>query len=99
MLPKGEEVRTLFAAVRLGAVRLRAVRTVDQSCSCTLGELEPVHQVKRSSSRFNMFGAVRLRAVWAAPHELFVHSERIRAAMQGVYILDLRRNYCNELVF
>ena len=94
LLPGGEEVITL-----VGAVRLRAIRTVDQSCSCTLGELEPVHQVTRSSSRFNMLGDVRLRAVRAASHELFVHSERIRAATQGVYILNLCRNYCNVLMF
>ena len=36
-----------------------------------------------------MFGAVRLRAVGVASHGLFMHSERIRAAIQGVYILDL----------
>ena len=40
-----------------------------------------------------MFGAVRLRAVRAASHELFVHSERIRAATQGVYILNLCHVY------
>ena len=42
-----------------------------------------------------MFGAVRLRAVRAALYELFVHSERIRAATQGVYMLNL----CNILCY
>ena len=42
-----------------------------------------------------MFGAVWLRAVRAALHELFVHSERIRAVTQGVCILDL----CNVLYY
>ena len=41
-----------------------------------------------SGKRFIMFGAVRLRAVWAAWYELFVHSERIRAVTQGVYMLN-----------
>ena len=40
-----------------------------------------------------MFGAVRLRAVRTALYELFVHSGRIRAVTQGVYMLDL----CNIL--
>ena len=35
-----------------GAVWLRAVRTVPLHCSCSLGELEPVHREKWSSSRF-----------------------------------------------
>ena len=42
-----------------------------------------------------MFGAVRLRAVRAALYELFVHSERTRAATQGVYMLNL----CNILCY
>ena len=70
-----------------------------QSCSYSINlhgssplrELEPVHKVTRSRSRCIMFGAVQLRAVRAALHELFVHSERIRAATQGVYIL----NWCH----
>ena len=41
-----------------------------------------------SGSRFIMFGAVRLRAVRTAWYELFVHSERIRAATQGVCMLN-----------
>ena len=94
LLPGGEEVITLF-----GAVWLKVVCTVDQSCLCTVGELDPVHQVTRSSSRFNMFRAVWLRAVRAASHELFVHSERIRAVTQGVYIPNLCHNYCNVLMF
>ena len=36
-----------------------------------------------------MFGAVLLRAVRAALYELFVHSERSRAATQGVHMLNL----------
>ena len=68
------------------------------SCSLTLRELEPVHWVTWSGSRFIMSGAVRLRAVRAALYELFVHSERIRAATQGVYILNLCRNHCNVLM-
>ena len=40
-----------------------------------------------------MFGSVRLRAAGAACHELFVHSQRIRAATQGVYILNLCHVY------
>ena len=46
-----------------------------------------------SRSRFIMFGTVQLRAVRAAWYELFVHSERIRAATQGVHMLNL----CNIL--
>ena len=42
-----------------------------------------------------MLGAVRLRAVWAAIYELFMHSERIRAVTQGVYMLNL----CNILCY
>ena len=42
-----------------------------------------------------MFGAVRLSAVWAALYELFMRSERTRAATQGVYMLDL----CNILCY
>ena len=42
-----------------------------------------------------MFRAVRLRAVRAAIYELFVHSERIRAVTQGVYMLNL----CNILCY
>ena len=61
-----------------GAVLLRAVRTVDLRCLCPLGELEPLHKVGRSGSRFIMCGAVRLRAVQIVSYELFVHSERMR---------------------
>ena len=42
-----------------------------------------------------MFGAVWLRAVRAAIYELFMHSERIRAVTQGVYMLNL----CNILCY
>ena len=42
-----------------------------------------------SGSRRIMFGAVLLRAVQAALYELFVHSERSRAATQGVHMLNL----------
>ena len=80
----GDEVVTLF-----GAVLLRAVRTVKSCCSSSLRELETVHKEGRCGSRFIMFGAAWLRAVWAASRELFVHSERIRAVTQGVYILNL----------
>ena len=73
----------------LGAVLLRAVPTVRLLCSFPLRELETVHKVGRCGTRFIMFRAVRLRAVWAALHELFVHSERIRAVTQGVYVLNL----------
>ena len=44
-----------------------------------------------------MFGAVRLRAVRAALYELFVHSERIRAATQGVYMLNLYNILCYSI--
>ena len=69
-----------------GAVLLRAVRTVDLSCSCPLGELEPLHKVEGSRSRFIMCRAVRLRAVQIVSHKLIVHSERIRTVTQGVCI-------------
>ena len=72
--------------VLCGAVRLRAVRTVDLRCLCPLRELEPLHKVERSRSRFIMCGAVLLRAVRIVSHELFVHSERIRTITQGVCI-------------
>ena len=72
-----------------GAVGHRAVRTVKIMLFVPLGELEPVYKVERSRSRFTMFGAVRLRAVQVVSHELVVHSERIRAVIQGVYILNL----------
>ena len=69
-----------------GAVLLRAVRTVDLCCSCPLGELELLHKVERSRSRFIMCGAVQLRAVWIVSYKLNVHSERIRTVTQGVWI-------------
>ena len=56
------------------------------SSSITLRELEPVHWVTWSGSRFIMSGAVRLRAVRAALYELFVHSGRIRTVTQGVHM-------------
>ena len=64
------------------------------SCSFPLRELEPVHWVTRSGSRFIMFGAVRPRAVRAAWCELFVHSGRIRAATQEAYMLTLCHILC-----
>ena len=59
--PGGDEVTTLF-----GAVRLRAVRTVESQLfvpserarASSLGDEEQIKII--------MFGAVRLRAVWAA---------------------------------
>ena len=72
--------------ILFGAVLLRAVCTVNISCLCPLGELEPLHKVERSGSSFIMCGAVQLRAVWIVSHELFVHSERIRPVTQGVCI-------------
>ena len=69
-----------------GAVQLTAVHTVDLHCSCPLGELEPLHKVERSRSRFIMCGAVQLRAVQIVSYKLFVHSERIRTVTQGVCI-------------
>ena len=88
--PGGGEVVTLFRAVLP-----RVVVQYLPSCSFTLGELELVHWATWSGSRFIMFGAVCLRAVWAALYELFVHSERTRAATQGVYMLNL----CNILCY
>ena len=88
--PGGGEVVTLFRAVLP-----RVVVQYLPSCSFTLGELELVHSATWSGSRFIMFGAVRLRAIWAALYELFVHSERNRAATQGVYMLNL----CNKLCY
>ena len=75
--PGGEVVITLFGAVRVASHELFVHS--GRTRASTPGD--------RASSRFNMFGAVRLRAVRAAAHELFVHSERIRAVTQGVYIL------------
>ena len=42
-------------------------------CSCPLGELEPLHKVETSRSRFIMCGAVLLSAVRIVSFELFVH--------------------------
>ena len=70
--------------VLFGAVLLRAVCAAVLRCSFPLGELEPLHQVGRSGSRFIMCGAVRLRAVQIVSHKLFVHSERIRSVTLGV---------------
>ena len=58
--------------------------SVDLHCPCPLGELEPLHKVEGSRSRFIMCGAVRLRAVQIVSHKLFVHSERIRSVTLGV---------------
>ena len=65
--------------------------SVDLHCPCPLGELEPLHKVEGSRSRFIMCGAVQLRAVWIVSLELFVHSERIRHVTQGacIYIFVL----------
>ena len=75
------EVFILFGAVLLKAVHASVLR-----CSFPLGELEPLHKVERWGSRFIMCGAVWLRAVWIVSHELFLHSERIRAVRLGVCI-------------
>ena len=80
-----------------GAVLLRAVRTVDSCCSYPLGELEPLHKVERSGSRFIMCGAVRPRAVRIVSHKLFVHSERIRTVTQGVCIYIFVLHSCTIL--
>ena len=88
--PGGGEAVTLFRAVLL-----RVVVQYLPSCLFTLRELELVHWVTWSRSRFIMFGAVCLRAVQAALYELFVHSERTRAATQGVDMLNL----CNILCY
>ena len=74
---RGDEVLTLF-----GAVRLRAVWTVRYILFIPSEMTD--HKVGRSGARFIMFGTVQLRAVQAASHELFVQSERIRAATQVV---------------
>ena len=54
--------------VLFGAVLLRAVCAAVLHCSFPLGELEPLHKVGRSGSRFIMCGAVRLRAVRKVSH-------------------------------
>ena len=64
-----------------GAVRLRAVRTVDYA---VLALWETITQGGRSRSRFIMCGAVQLSAVGIVSYELFVHSERIRPVTLGV---------------
>ena len=83
--PGGDEVLTLF-----GAVRHRAVHTVKIMLFVPSERARAsIHKVGRSRASFTMFGPVRLRVVWAASHELFVHFEGIRAITQGVYIFIL----------
>ena len=70
----------------LGAVQLRAVRTVKITLFVPSERARASTQAGRRGARLIMSGAVCLRDVRAASNELFVHSERIRAVTQGVYI-------------
>ena len=87
--PGGGEDMTLF-----GAVLFRVVCTVFFKLFIHFERIKTSTIADVERSRFIMLGAVCLRAVQAAQHELFVHSGRARAVTQGVHVLDLYKIVC-----